>query len=328
MNEFDVIRQIFAPLSAGAPGAFGLADDAAQLDAGAYVVTKDLMVAGVHFLPRDPLDLIARKLLRVNLSDLAAKGARPIGYFLGCVWPANVKREAIELFASGLKEDQATFKISLFGGDTTVHGAKGAPLTLSATVFGAPPKPGATRRDGADAGDDVYVSGTIGDAGLGLKALKKEEKFTTVDKASLAGRFHLPEPRLRLGAAIAGLASAAIDVSDGLLADAGRLAAASGLKAEIDAAAIPLSQAARGWLKGQNDIDAGVATLAGFGDDYEILFTAQPSLRRSVSMAAKASRTSVARIGTMVRGEGVALLSADGAPTRIASAGFDHFARR
>jgi thiamine-monophosphate kinase len=167
--------------------------------------------------------------LRVNLSDLAAKGAKPAGYLLGCVWPSSVKRQDIELFVSGLREDQATFDICLYGGDTAVHGAKGAPLTLSATFFGAPPKQGLTRRDGAAPGDDLYVSGTIGDAGLGLRALKREVQLTTVDKASLAGRYHLPQPRLRLGAAIAGLASAAIDVSDGLIADSAPLGAAKGL---------------------------------------------------------------------------------------------------
>ncbi len=328
MNEFEIIHDIFAPLSAQAPGAFDLKDDAALLEESAYVVTKDLMVAGVHFLPRDPLDLVARKLLRVNLSDLAAKGAKPVGYLLGCVWPANVKREAIELFASGLKEDQAAFRISLFGGDTVVHGAKGAPLTLSVTMFGAPPKQGATRRGGGAARDDLYVSGAIGDAGLGLMALKKEIKLTTVDKASLAGRYHLPEPRLSLGAAIAGVASAAIDVSDGLIADAGHLAAASGLKAELEAAALPLSNAARGWLEGEDDGDKALAALAGFGDDYEILFAAPSSLRRSVSMAAKASRTSVTRIGALKRGSGVTLLGADGAPIPVADAGFNHFLRR
>lgn len=327
MNEFQVIREIFAPLAANARGAFGLRDDAAQLDEEAYVVTKDLMVAGVHFLPRDPLDLVARKLLRVNLSDLASKGAKPIGYFLGCVWPSNIKREAIELFAAGLKEDQETFKIALFGGDTTVHGAKGAPLTLSATFFGSPPKQGVTRRGGAAAGDDLYVTGTIGDAGLGLKALRKEEKFTTVDKASLAGRYHLPEPRLRVGAAIAGLASASIDVSDGLLADAAHLAAASGLKAEIEAGRMPLSSAARSWLKGQSSTDKALAALAGFGDDYEILFAAPSSLRRSVSMAAKASRTAVTRIGSMSRGEGVSFVDAEGETIASGPAGYDHFVR-
>lgn len=325
MNEFEIIRKILAPLSDGAPGAFQLRDDAALLEPSAYVVTTDIMISGVHFLPKDPLDLVARKLLRVNLSDLAAKGARPVGYFLGCVWPQNIKSEQIELFASGLREDQETYKLSLFGGDTNKHNTKGAPLTLSATLFGIAPKQGVTLRKGASSGDDLYVSGAVGDAGLGLAALKKEIKLTTVDKASLAGRYHLPEPRLGLGAALAGLATAAIDISDGLLADAGHLAEASGLKAIIDAHSVPLSNTARGWVSAQENSDAALAALAGFGDDYEILFAAPPSLRRSVGMAAKASRTDVARIGTLKRGEGVLLADKNGDAIPVASTGFSHF---
>lgn len=325
MNEFEIIRDIFAPLSADAPGAFHLTDDAALLQEQGLIVTTDIMVAGVHFLPKDPLDLVARKLLRVNLSDLAAKGAKPIGYFLGCVWPHNVKLEQIELFAKGLREDQATYKIALMGGDTTRHGAKGAPLTLSLTAIGTAPRQGMTTRGGASSGDDLYVSGAIGDAGLGLAALKKEIKFTTVDKASLAGRYHLPEPRLTLGAALAGLATAAIDVSDGLIADAGHLAEASGLKAEIDARELPLSNAARGWLKGVDNSEKAIAALASSGDDYELLFAAPPALRRSVEMAAKASRTEVKRIGSLKRGEGVVLTGSSGDAIKLSSQGYDHF---
>jgi thiamine-monophosphate kinase len=327
MGEFDIIREVFAPLTAGAPGAFNLIDDVALLEQQNLVVTKDLMVAGVHFLPKDPLDLVARKLIRANLSDLAAKGAKPLGYFLGCVWPANVKREAIELFAQGLREDQETYRISLFGGDTTAHATKTGPLTLSATFFGTPPKQGLTPRGGANLGDDLYVSGTIGDAGLGLAALKKEFKFTTVDKASLATRYHLPEPRLSLGAALAGLATAAIDVSDGLIADAGHIANASGLRAAIDAVAIPRSPAAGTWIAAQDNRWRALAALSGFGDDYEILFAAPPSMRRSVTVAAKASRTEVTRIGSLTRGAGVGLLDERGAEIKTSSTGFDHFKR-
>ncbi|GJL94932.1 MAG: thiamine-monophosphate kinase [Hyphococcus sp.] len=327
MSEFDLIREVFAPLTEEAPGAFSLKDDAAMINDGSLVVTKDIMIAGVHFLTKDPLDLVARKLIRVNLSDLAAKGAKPQGYFLGCVWPASIKREKIELFATGLREDQETYRCPLFGGDTTVHATKTGPLTLSATFFGAPSKSGMTMRSGAAAGDDLYVTGTIGDAGLGLRALKKEEKFTTVDKASLAGRYHLPEPRLSLGAAIAGLATASIDVSDGLIADAEHLAKASGLRAELDASAIPLSQAAGTWVGTFNDQSEAIAELASFGDDYEILFAAPPAMRRSVSVAAKAARTEVTRIGALVRGEGAVLIDSDGEAVQINAAGYDHFTR-
>ncbi|MBT8473177.1 MAG: thiamine-phosphate kinase [Marinicaulis sp.] len=326
MGERDIIRDIFAPLTADAPGAFNLTDDAAVLDGGPYVVTKDVLIAGVHFRPKDPLDLVARKALRVNLSDLAAMGAKPEGYVLGCVWPGNIKRAAIEDFARGLGEDQAAYRVSLYGGDTTAHKLKSGPLTISVTMFGAPPKQGVTRRSTAGAGDDLYVTGSIGDAGLGLKALGREEKFTTVDKASLSGRYHLPEPRLSMGQAIAGLATAAIDLSDGLMIDVGRLAAASGLRAEIDAVSIPRSAAAAAWIARQDKRWRALAALSTFGDDYEIAFTAPQSMRRSVMMAAKASRTEVARIGSLTRGEGAVLLTETGAEIPTPRDGFDHFA--
>jgi len=324
MNEREIIHDIFAPLTAKAPGAHFLNDDAALLDSD-YIITKDIMIAGVHFLPKDPLDLVARKLLRVNLSDLAAKGAKPVGYVLGCVWPANIKREAIELFAAGLHEDQETYRISLYGGDTALHRTKTAPMTLSATFFGTPPKGGVVRRSGASHGDDLYVSGVIGDAGLGLSVLKKELKVTPVNKASLSNRYHLPEPRLGLGSAIAGLATATIDVSDGLLIDAERLANASGLHAQIEAVTIPRSAAAAQWIATQQSRWRALADLASFGDDYEILFAAPSAMRRSVAVAAKASRTEVSRIGVLTRGEGVSLLDDREAAISFSSKGFDHF---
>lgn len=325
MREFDLIRQYFAPLTNDAPEACGLADDAARLENGRLIVTKDAMIAGVHFLARDPLDLVARKLLRVNLSDLAAKGAKPAGYFLACVWPANACEEDVALFARGLREDQDAYGLTLYGGDTARHRAKSAPLTLTATMIGTAPKSGAKSRAGAQAGDDLYVSGTIGDAGLGLKVLRKELKPSPVDRASLAGRYHLPEPRLALGAAIAGLAHAVIDVSDGLLADAGRLAAASGARVEIEAIRLPRSPAAAEWLARQPGRWRALTALASFGDDYELLFAAPASMRRSVAVAADASRASVTRIGTFKRGEGVSFLDESGRAIDIAESGYDHF---
>lgn len=325
MSESELIETLFAPLAREADGAYGLADDAARLDFGSLIVSKDMMIAGVHFRPQDPLDLVARKLLRANLSDLAAKGARPIGYFLACAWPVQATRDDIALFAQGLKEDQEIFRIQLFGGDTTRHKAKSAPLTLSATIFGAPPRGASPARAGAAPGDDIYVTGSIGDAGLGLKALLREDTFTKVDRASLAGRYHLPEPRLSLGAAIAGLATAALDVSDGLLIDAGRIAAASAARLEIDAVSIPRSVGAGDWVARQDSRWRALAALSSFGDDYEILFTAPASLRRSVTVAAKASRTEVSRIGVVKKGEGAALIDEAGREIAVGRAGYDHF---
>lgn len=325
-GEFDIIREIFAPLAKGADGAFDLADDAARLSGGDFVVTADMMIAGVHFLRNDPLDLVARKLLRVNLSDLAAKGAKPVGYFLALAWPQAVKRKDIELFAEGLAADQEVFRIALFGGDTTRHLDAAAPLTVSATFFGAAARQGMPPRSGAEPGDDVYVSGTIGDAALGLALLQKRAKFSAADKAYLTQRYRLPEPRVTLGGALAGFASAAIDVSDGLIADSAHIAEESGCAISINAAALPLSPPAEKWLAAQEDKNAAYGFLASGGDDYEILFTAPPRARRAIDMAAKVSKTPVARIGATARGEGVRLIGADGAEIPLEAAGFDHFA--
>ena len=328
MDEFDVIRRFFSPLAQGAPGSFQLTDDVAVLEEAAYVFSKDVLVEGVHFLPRDPLDLVARKALRANLSDLAAKGAKPCGYFLGCVWRRDVDVDDIEQFSRGLFEDQTTFKLALFGGDTTVHKTKSAPFTLSLTVFGTPPRRGVIRRNGAGVGDDLYVSGTIGDAGLGLAALTKEIEFTRVDRASLAGRYHLPEPRLTLGAALAGIATASADVSDGLVADANQIAMASGVGARIFLNDVPLSETTRRWVDGEPSRDEALLRLATAGDDYEILFTAPTTLRRSVEMAAKASRSTVTRIGEMTKSPGVVTVDGRGEQVEAVASGYNHFQKR
>lgn len=324
-SEFEIIASLFAPL-ATEKGAFNLADDAALIPASEYVVTKDVIVEGVHFRSADSADLVARKLLRVNLSDLAAKGAKPVGYFLACVWGARTRRDDIVRFAVGLREDQARYRISLFGGDTTRHRAP-APLTYSATFFGAPPRGGMLRRNGAAVGDDVWVSGTIGDAGLGLAALDKREKFGKADTEHLVRRYQLPEPRVTLGGALADVASAAIDVSDGLVADAGHIARASGVGLHIELGRLPLSEAAAAWAAKQDDPAAARVALATFGDDYEVLFTAAPAMRRAVEMAGKVSKTPVARIGETVRGDNIILFSPDGAVVVAPAPGWDHFSR-
>lgn len=324
-GEFEIIARHFAPLAAEFPGAFGLRDDAAVLAGGDLVVTKDVLVEGVHFRARDSRGAVARKALRVNLSDLAAKGARPIAYLLGCVWPVGANEAEIADFAAGLRADQELFRIALAGGDTTAHAAKGAPLVISVTMFGAQGSAGLIRRKGARAGDDVYVSGTIGDAGLGLAVLTNALRVGASAKAFLVERYTAPTPRVALGGALGGAASAAIDVSDGLIADAGHLAQESGVAIEIQAERIPLSDAARSWLDREEQRSGALAVLATSGDDYEILFTAPASRRRSIEMAAQLTKTPVSRIGAAAKGSGVRLVDAHGAAIGISRGGFDHF---
>jgi len=325
LGEFDLIARYFAPLAAGAPGAFGLSNDAAVLDPApghSVVVTTDAMVAGVHFLPDDPANLVARKLLRVNLSDLAAMGARARAYVLDLALPPDLDEAWVAAFADGLRADQDEFGITLLGGDTV---KTPGPLTLALTAFGEVPAGTALTRTGARAGDDIYVSGSIGDGALGLKVLRGEiVGLTAADRKALADRYHVPRPRLALGQALAarGLATAALDVSDGLVADLGHVAAGSGLAAEIEAQAIPLSAAARAALAADPGLREAVL---GGGDDYELLFMAPPGAAGAVAALAEDVALPVTRIGAMAAGTGVRVLDETGAPIPLAKAGWSHF---
>lgn len=324
-DEFELIRRYLAPLAAGAPGALGLEDDAALLAApeeGELVVTADALVAGVHFLPDDPAELVARKLLRVNLSDLAAMGARPLGYLITAAWPVPLDEAWLEAFVAGLAEDQKTFGLSLLGGDTT---RTPGPLTLSLTALGAVGKGCALRRATARAGDEVYVSGSIGDGALGLMALRGEgPPLNDAQRAYLIERYRLPRPRLALGRALAeeGLASAAIDVSDGLAADLGHVLETSGLAAVFEAAALPLSEEARAALDAE---PALLAVLIGGGDDYELIFTAAPARAEAIAALSARLDLPLTRIGQLTEGRGLTVLDAAGAEIPLVTKGWTHF---
>ena len=232
MDEFDLIRKYFAPL-ATSPGADGLRDDVAEigtLDGGARLIaTKDAIVEGVHFLSDDPIDTVARKLVRVNVSDIIAKGARPDGALLALVWPKGRSVEEIGGFAQALGEDLARWGAQLVGGDTT---STDGPLTLSLTLFGRCGARGPVRRSGARAGDDLWVTGVIGDGWLGLQAAKGAlAKLGAEERAFLVARYRVPEPPpLAVADLVAEFASSSIDISDGLVADAGHIAEASGVE--------------------------------------------------------------------------------------------------
>ena len=322
-GEFGLIERFFRPLSRAAPGAFALGNDGALLTppaGAALVVTKDVMVAGVHYPQGEEPAVIARRLLRVNLSDLAAMGAEADSYALGLALPEDVGDAWVEAFASGLAQDQEAFGVVLVGGDTVA--AKG-PAVLSLTAFGWVAGDGCLTRAGAGDGDDVYVSGTVGDATLGLRAVRDEFAVLSLeDRAALAERFRLPEPRLALGTALVGIATCAIDVSDGLAADLGHICQESGVGARIGADAVPLSPAAR------RAIEAGEAALADLvtgGDDYELLFCAPPSARDNVEAIGRRLGLALTRIGTVERGEGVRVLDADGNPLALGRPGYTHF---
>ncbi len=327
-GEFELIARYFAPLAEAAPGAQGLRNDAALFDptgpAGdsSLVLTVDAMVAGVHFMPEDPPETIGRKLLRVNLSDLAAMGARPRGYLLAAAFPRDIDEAWVAAFAAGLAEDQAIFGVALYGGDTV---STPGPLTLSLTAFGEAPKGRALSRATARAGDLVYVSGSIGDGLLGLEVRRGDLAGLSEDhRAYLTARYRLPEPRLELGRRLAedGLASAALDVSDGLAADLGHIAEESGLAAEIEVAAVPLSPAARAVLGSAPD---RLPELLAGGDDYELLFTVAPARAGEVAALAVTLDLPLTAIGRMAAGRGLRLRDPAGREVTLKGAGWRHF---
>lgn len=320
-DEFETIARLFRPLSEGAPEALGLADDAAVIPARPgydLVITKDAVVEGVHFLAADPPGLVARKLLRANLSDLAAKGAEPYGYFLAVAWPPAYGEAARAAFAAGLAQDQAAFGVRLFGGDTV---ATPGPLTASVTMLGWVPAGAMVRRDGARPGQILLVTGTLGDAGLGLKAAQGTLEGEGAE--ALAARYRLPEPRLGFAAALRAGASACIDISDGLIADAAHLQKAGGVGVEIDLERLPLSAPARAWLARHPQPGDALVELATAGDDYELLIAADPDAAARLGAAAAQAGIALTPIGRTLDGEGVAALHR-GRPVALSRTGWRH----
>lgn len=318
-GEFDLIARYFTPLAgAGAP-AYGLSDDAAILSPPAgydLIFTKDALVAGVHFFPDDPAGLVAQKALRVNLSDLAAMGAKPLGYLLALSLPKNMVgiEDWVAGFTSGLKKDQDEFALSLFGGDTV---STSGPLTLSVTAIGTVPKGTALRRNGAKVEEGIYVSGTLGDGALGLRCLKDN-----IDSPSLVRRYHLPVPRLELGQKLFGIASSALDISDGLAGDITHICALSGLGATIEAELIPVSDAAGKLLESfpaYNDL------IWNGGDDYELLFTASDHRADEIKDISASLNLSLTRIGHMTDKPEIVIQDDKGKNLLQGQRGFRHF---
>ena len=308
MQEFDLIARYFAPL-ATAPEAFGLKDDAAIICARPgfdLVVTTDQVSAGTDFFVEDPARTVAQKALRVNLSDLAAKGARPEFYLLNLALPWAVRDEWLAEFARGLSEDQRQFGISLLGGDTS---ATQGPLSISVTAMGFVPAGRMVKRRGAKVGDAVYVTGTIGDSGGGLALLKGEmDGLDEADRAYLVNCYRVPQPPVTFGENLYRIAHASVDVSDGLIADLGHLAWASGVGIVVEGEHVPFSPALKA-LWGAGTLARAVAT----GDDYQIAFTAPPGLSGPFT-----------RIGDVRAGAGVSL-TANGEEVVVPQPGYRHF---
>lgn len=321
-GEFETIRKLFAPL-AHPEHAWGLTDDVAVMPTRPgfdLVLTKDAIVEGVHFLAEDPLDTVAQKLLRVNLSDLAAKGCEPFGYLLACHWSPRCGWPEREAFAAGLAADQKEFGIHLLGGDTVLTPG---PASFSATMLGWAPKGGSVTRGGAKPGHGVYVTGMIGDGWLGLQAARGHLKLEPERIEALAEHYRRPVPQLAFGQAVQGLATAIMDVSDGLIADLGHIARTSGVAASVQLELLPRSAAATAWFDTRTDPEAALETLATGGDDYQLLLTAHPSDEAALKREADRLLLRLTRVGTVSEGRGVTATYL-GNPVEIRKPGWTH----
>jgi len=327
-GEFELIAEFLAPLAADYPGAYGLLDDAAVVSPapGHELVAKtDALIAGVHFLPTDPADLVARKALRVNLSDLAGKGAVPRAYLLDLILPEDTTRDWLANFAAGLASDQGAFGVHLIGGDTN---STPGPLTLAVMALGEVKAGSMLRRGGAKAGEIAFVTGTIGDAALGLKVLHDELAGIADDAARfLVDRYRLPQPRVSVGPRLIGLAHASIDVSDGLVADLQHLCDVSGVDAFIETDKVPLSPAAGAAVSSDPPL---VETALTGGDDYEILFTAPSDAAQALAKLAVESGVPITPIGRIDKPAGgqrpaVTLIDAAGCRLTVGRGGWTHF---
>lgn len=323
--EDSLIARYFKPLATD-PGAFALVDDAAVLSSSGedIVVTTDAVVEGVHYLATDPPDTIARKALRVNLSDLAAKGAAPAGFVLTLA--LRSKEDAwLRPFADALGEDAKIFACPLLGGDTV---STPGPQMISITAFGRVSKGQMIGRTGARPGDVILVTGTIGDAALGLDMLTGGAAATALASDPAAGdalisRYRIPQPRNMLAQAVRDHATAAMDVSDGLAGDLTKLCAASGVSATVNVASVPLSAAAAG-LVARNAIC--VETLLAGGDDYEVLCTVPPAQSDTMIAAGRAVDLAVTAIGTIVAGhERPRFLDRQGQTLALTRLSYSHF---
>ena len=320
LSEFEVIRRFFTHRAASA--VLGVGDDGAVVRASAgteLVITADMLVEGRHFMQNADARFLGHKSLAVNLSDMAAMGAAPRWATLALALP-RVDARWLRAFAGGFMALARRHGVDLIGGDTTR-----GPLTICVQIMGEVPRGRALRRDGARAGDDVWLSGTVGDAALALALNRGRMKLPLRERARLEQRLHAPTPRVALGMALRGIARSAIDVSDGLAADLGHICECSGVNAEIEWERVPIARAARA-LRDQRLVQE---TALGGGDDYELCFTAPKARRAQVERAGRAAKVHLTRIGRITasarRKSTVTILDAHGGPLTVRRRGYDHF---
>lgn len=322
LSEFDLIKDIFRPLTLDSSYSLGLRDDAALIDIDSgfsTVVTSDSMSEGTHFTNlNDPQD-IGYKLLCSNLSDIAAMGAYPLFYLLNTALPSRLDKNWVINFAEGLKKGQDDYNVCLIGGDTI----QAETLVLSMTLIGRVVSGQELRRSGACPGDNIYVSGTIGDAGIGLNIfLEDNHELDSVSKDFLLKRFLRPSPRVSLGSSIANLASSAIDISDGLLMDLGHICSESTVSAELSMDLIPISDAARKYINGDSIKNSARITS---GEDYELLFTAPKEMTKNITNLSSQLEIPITLIGKIAEGSGIKVFGEQNSEISFDFDGFEHF---
>ncbi|MBT7731987.1 MAG: thiamine-phosphate kinase [Rhodospirillaceae bacterium] len=325
LDEFDRIKKYFKPLASAERGSLDLLDDAAVLPIGSaseLVISTDALVEGIHYVGDEDASLIAQKSLRTNLSDMAAMGATPWAYTLSLILDPLKKCSAdqwLDSFVAGLQIDQNKYDVRLIGGDSVVGAG---PTVISITIIGKLNNKGPLVRSGALQNDDIYVSGTIGDSAAGLQVIKGSLDFLDLsDQIYLKNRYYLPQPRVALGSALVGLASAAMDVSDGLIQDMGHLCSASGLAAVVNWPNVPLSPPVITLLESKS---ISISAIINGGDDYELLFTAPSILRPDIEELSKKTEVPLTRIGYMTEGADVLLMDKENQLISLAGAGFKH----
>ena len=316
MLEFDLIQRYFTRATPGAE--LGVGDDAALLRVGSgmeLAVSTDMLVSGTHFLPDADPFLLGHKTLAVNLSDLAAMGAQPRWATLALSLP-QADAAWLQKFSEGFFSLADQHGVELIGGDTTR-----GPLNLCVTIMGEVPRGAALRRSGAQPGDDIWISGELGDAALALAHLQGKVQLSAADYSACAPALHQPVPRVALGLALRGVAHSAIDVSDGLLADLGHVLESSQVGAEIQFNMLPVSERLRPYLAEA----AGTHCALAGGDDYELCFTSPVTRRSAVEALSKRLDLPLARIGAIVAGSGCIVRAADSRVINIEESGYDHF---
>lgn len=325
MNEFDFITKYLAGLAG--PEGLDLLDDAALWTPPAglsAVISTDTLVEGVHF-PDGKFDSeLAQKLIRVNISDIVAKGADPIGYSLSLTINENVSEMALESFCAGLASDQDEYGLKLWGGDTT---QTSGPNVLTITIFGTVPSGAMVKRSGAQVGDVLCVTGCIGDSYLGLKTLLKQIEIGVIetDIAHWLQAYHVPRPAFKLRRGIRTLATAALDVSDGLIADAQHLSKASNVAVIINLNEIPVSPSTQTWLDGQPNRITALKSLATGGDDYQVLAAMNPSKFDELRHISVTCGVRLTKVGRIEQGNGIRIKDKNGEQIAVERHGYTHF---